>query len=62
MPSANKEFLAECFAFDELAKQIAELRDDHFGADPEVSRNWGDVGSVRYANEKLREILIHFNR
>lgn len=57
----NNEFIGACIHFDQLMERLSQLRGDHFNCDPETQRNWGDVGSVKYATDRLQEILAHFS-
>ena len=59
---ANNEFIAACLKCDELLAKLTALRNEHFYADPEAERDWGEVGSVNYLNEKLREALAHYSQ
>ena len=59
-PTANNAFIAECFLVDELLKQLTELRGNHFNADADTARNWGEVGSVTFLRQKLEEALAHY--
>ena len=61
MAHANNEFIGACLDFDALMARLATLRANHFNVeDPEAARNWGEVGSVRYVNERLAEALAHY--
>jgi len=57
--NVESEFLRAVGRFDRLAAKLAELREDHFRADPEAI-NYGDVGSVNYAADRLYAILQHY--
>lgn len=57
--TANNDFIDACLEFDRLMAQLAELREHHFGVEGET-RDWGEAGSVRYANERLRAVLQHY--
>lgn len=58
----NNEFLAACRQFDTLLAHLTTLRNDHFGANPETERNWGEVGSVREANRQLLRVIEFLTR
>jgi hypothetical protein len=48
-------FLAKKAEIDAMLVRIANLSDDHFGADPDKV-NWGDVGSLEDYARHLRRI------
>ena len=58
-PTTN--FVGLCYEFDRLMAKLATLRSDHFDADADAV-NWGDVGSLSHACERLAEVLAHYNR
>jgi hypothetical protein len=55
--SANTEFIGACLEVDMLLASLSSLRADHFGVDPEVERNWGEVGSVKRGVDLLRQAV-----
>jgi hypothetical protein len=54
---ANNEFIGECLRFDDIIAKLQQLRENHFGADPEKQRRWDEVGSLTAANNKIAEVL-----
>ena len=48
-------FLAKKAEIDAMLARIAELSEDHFGADPDKV-NWGDVGTLEDYAHHLRRI------
>ena len=54
--SALDAFLATKREIDDLLARLQAQSDDHFGTDPDAV-NWGDVGSIRYTRDRLREAL-----
>lgn len=56
-PHPNNAFIAACAEFDQLVAHLQTMRADHFGVNAEGTRNWGEVGSLNYANERLRECV-----
>ena len=48
-------FIARKAEIDAMLARIAQLSDDHFGADPDKV-NWGDVGTLEDQARNLRRI------
>ena len=48
-------FIAKKAEIDAMLTRIAQLSDDHFGADPDKV-NWGDVGTLEDYARHLRRI------
>ena len=48
-------FIAKKAEIDAMLARIAQLSDDHFGADPDKV-NWGDVGTLEDYARHLRRI------
>ncbi len=58
-PKTNEAALAAFMAgkteIDTLLARIAAASEDHFGTNPERA-TWGDVGSLSFITERLKEI------
>jgi hypothetical protein len=48
-------FIAKKASIDAMLTRIAQLSDDHFGADPDKV-TWGDVGTIEDYARQLRRI------
>lgn len=59
-PTATDLFIRNCLEFDRLMARLQAMRADHFNADAEAV-HYGDVGSIAFANQKLREIVAHYS-
>jgi hypothetical protein len=57
MKNANNEFIGANLEFDKLMEQLQEIRANHFGANPETDRNWGEVGSVQKVVSDLQNLV-----
>lgn len=53
----NGEFIGACLDIDDLLKRLTEIRNNHFGVDPDGQRNWGDVGTAKEVCRMLTEAV-----
>jgi hypothetical protein len=57
-PTARAAFLARAAEFDDLMAKLDAHRARNFNARTDV--DWGDVGSLGYVIERLRDALEHY--